>query len=140
MEKYAGYFSGLATLAKSNPVTATTFVLGTVGLSANIIRNIINKIQNDVRRKEIIEDLAAHDPVLSKVDKDQLKEWYATMYYYAPSMTVDKNTVREVLTGFARFGKIDIQTLKMLAETERTLFAREEQGVQSLFTPFKVKW
>lgn len=46
---------------------------------------------------------------------------YATIYHFAPKVSLDKVAVREVLQGFARFGKVDLQTLKMLAETEKAL-------------------
>lgn len=102
---------------KNTALAVSTFA-GISALSANVLSTIYRKIDNDTRRKAVIEDLAAHDPVLSQQDSDKLKEWYATMHYYAPSLTQDKATVREILTGFARFGKVDPQTIKLLVDTE----------------------
>lgn len=98
-------------------------------LSALVLKTIYTKISNDLSRKRIIEDLSLNDPVLKSVPKKTLMEWYATMYAYAPTLTTDKQTVKEVLTNFARFGKIDLNTLKMLADTEKSLAAVNDNGV-----------
>lgn len=108
--------------------TGLATAAGITALSANLLSTIYNKIRNDTRRKAIIEDLAKSDPVLKEVDTNELQEWFGTMYYYAPTLTADKSTVREVLTGFARFGRIDLQTLKMLAETEEKLAKLKSSG------------
>ena len=141
MEKTAGIGSFLASAAAADP-KQTANVLKAVGMGASaagistiLLKSLVNKIQNDMRRKAIIEDLATYDPILKNVDREQIKEWFATMYYYAPTMTADKNTVREILTGFARFGKIDLSTLKTLAETEEKLRkARNESPLSSLLS------
>ena len=125
------------TALNAETALATAKTIGTglsmAALGTNVIKTLVNKIQNDMRRKAIIEDLATYDPILKNVDREQIKEWFATMYYYAPTMTADKNTVKEILTGFARFGKIDLSTLKTLAETEEKLRkARNESPMSSL--------
>ena len=129
----AGFVRAMGGKAMSNAVKnvalGVTGAVGLTALSANLMSTIFNKISNDTRRKAIIEDLALNDPILKEVDRDSLKEWYATMYYYAPTLTADRATVREVLTGFARFGRIDLQTLKMLAETEERLAKIKSSGV-----------
>lgn len=48
-------------------------------------------------------------------------EWYATIVHFAPTVSLDKNAVREILQGFARFGRVDLQTLKLLADTEKSM-------------------
>ena len=134
MEKTANIGDQIA----KNPMQVATATLGALGLGANVMKTLINKIQNDMRRKAIIEDLANYDPILKNVDREQLKEWFATMYFYAPSMTADKNTVKEVLTGFARFGKIDLPTLKTLSETEEKLRkSRSDSFIDYLISPVK---
>lgn len=86
-----------------------------------ILKSIYDKLQNDSRRKSLLESVTSSDPVLKDVDKAKLLEWYATIYHYAPTVSLDRNSVRELLLQFARFGKVDMQTLKLLAETEKSL-------------------
>lgn len=95
-------------------------------LSAMLLKKYIDKINNDSNRKRIIQDLALNDPVLKEVDKKTLMEWYATIYHYAPTLSADKHTVAEVLRNFARFGRIDISSLKMLADTEKSIAQSKE--------------
>lgn len=86
-----------------------------------VLKSLYDKLQNDSRRKSLLESVTSSDPVLKDVDKAKLLEWYATLYHYAPTVSLDKNSVRELLLQFARFGKVDMQTLKLLAETEKSL-------------------
>lgn len=112
-----------------------SMLVGATALGANVLQTIFRKIDNDTRCKALIEDLATNDPVLKEVDRDQLKEWYATMYYYAPTMSTDKATVKEILQGFARFGKIDIKTLQLLTDTEDKLSKMKGTGVLGSLLP-----
>lgn len=86
-----------------------------------ILGKALNSIKNDIRRKSLLEDLHLNDPLLHEIDKAQLMEWYATIVHFAPTVSLDKNAVREVMHGFARFGRVDLQTLKMLADTEKNM-------------------
>jgi len=103
-------------------LAGTTLVLG--GMAIN---KAYNQIKNDATRRTIISDLHLNDPVLSKVPDEQLLEWYATIYHFAPKFSLDKNAVREVLQGFARFGRVDVNTLKMLAETEKAVVQADKE-------------
>ena len=70
--------------------------------------------------------------MLKEVDRERLLEWYATIYHYAPKMSLDKVTVRELLQQFARFGRIDLQTLKTMAETEKALSqSKSSEGIKN---------
>ena len=102
-----------------------------VGLTLGgvLIKKLIDNIRNDSNKKRIIEDLALNDPVLNEIDKPTLLEWYATICHYAPTLCTDKQTVSEILHNFARFGKVDMSTLKMLADTEKSLSASRDDGV-----------
>lgn len=86
-----------------------------------LLKTLYSRISNDIRRKSLLEDLALNDPVLKKVDKNQLMEWYATIYHASPKISADKAVVRELLRNFAAYGKVDIQTVKLLSETEKNL-------------------
>lgn len=136
--------------AFSNTVGKHTSSLGKLAVPAlaavaggYIIKQILDKMRNDVRKTRIIEDLALNDPVLRSVDKRQLYHWYATLCYYAPTLANDKLTVTEVLQNFARFGKVDFNTIKMLVDTEKsvsdTTKNRSEnlKNMKSLVTPWK---
>ncbi|MFP4019425.1 MAG: hypothetical protein ACLFUH_09270 [Bacteroidales bacterium] len=79
------------------------------------------KIQNEPRRKAILEDLQMNDPVISEEDPEKVLEYYATIYNFAPDLTLDKSAVKELLQHFVRFGRVDLQTLKTLADTEKSI-------------------
>ncbi|WP_304040014.1 hypothetical protein [Desulfovibrio piger] len=106
---------------KYNTPLSGLSVVGAIVTGGLVISKVINKIKNDIRRKSLLEDLRLNDPLLRDIDKAQLMEWYATIVHFAPTVSLDKNAVREILQGFARFGRIDLQTLKMLADTEKSM-------------------
>lgn len=102
-----------------------TSMAGVLGINALVqgglaIAKQIKEVRNDMKCRMIIEDLSKTDPVLSKIDHDQLMEWFATIHHFAPKFSQDKSAVREVLQNFARFGRVDVNTLKMLADTEKS--------------------
>ena len=108
-----------------------------------VIKQILDKMHNDVRKTRIIEDLSLNDPLLKNVDKRQLYHWYALLCYYAPTLADDKLTVTEVLQNFARFGKVDFNTIKMLVDTEKTVSDTAKnrteniKNVKTILTPWK---
>lgn len=104
----------------ATPVAVGAMALGGI-LAPYILKKVRANIDNDIRKKRIIEDLALNDPLLKTVDRRQLYHWYATLCYYAPTLAQDKLTVAEVLNNFARFGKVDFNTIKMLVDTEKTV-------------------
>lgn len=117
---------------------ATRAVIGnalTLAVGAAIplmtINSMKNKIQNDTRRKALIEDLYQNDPIIKNADREEVIQYYATIFSIAPSVSLDKNVVRELLQNFIKFGRVDIQTIKTLAETERSIS-------QSKSLPFRV--
>ena len=131
MVKHGGFgIDSLASAAKAVGSIAPLLNAGIVGGYA--LRQLIARLQNDNRRKAIIEDLSATDSMLKEVDRERLLEWYATIYHYAPKMSLDKVTVRELLQQFARFGRIDLQTLKTMAETEKALSqSKSSEGIKN---------
>lgn len=84
-------------------------------------KQIKDKIQNDTRRKALIEDLHMNDPIISQADKDEVLQYYATIYQIAPKLSLEKNTVKELLQNFIKFDRVDIQTIKSLADTEKSM-------------------
>lgn len=125
-------------LIKSVAAPAVTTII-----AGYMLKQVIDKIKNDARKKRIIEDLSLNDPLLKEVDKQTLLQWYATMCYYAPTLANDKLTVTEILHTFARFGKIDFNTIKLLVDTEKataeTAKAHSDtlKGVVGLVSPWK---
>ncbi len=105
--------------AMKGPVQKTLGTIGMLGTTAFALAQACKYITHDVKRKRLIEELGRTDPVLSRVEPDQLMEWYATIYHLAPTVSLDKSAVREILQNFARFGRVDVNTLKMLADTEK---------------------
>ena len=103
--------------------------LGILAAGSYALSKIKTKIQNEPRRKAIVEDLASNDPIIKEADKDQVLQYYATIYNIAPTVSLDKNAVREILQGFVRFGRVDVQTLKTLAETERLIHQSKDKGL-----------
>ena len=83
MVKHGGFgIDSLASAAKAVGSIAPLLNAGIVGGYA--LRQLIARLQNDTRRKAIIEDLSATDSMLKEVDRERLLEWYATIYHYAP--------------------------------------------------------
>ena len=94
----------------------------------------MRQLQNDTRRKAIIEDLCNTDPILKGADKKEILTYYATIYNMAPLVSLDKPTVRELLQNFIKFGRVDMQTIKTLTETEknRAQNGRTDMGIKEL--------
>lgn len=122
--KKAGFSRFISTAINTGKRVAPVLAMGAI--SAYTIKQIVDKVKNDVRKKRIIEDLSLNDPMLKHVDKDTLMRWYATICYYAPTLANNKLTAAEVLQNFAKFGKIDFNTIKMLIDTEKSISETEK--------------
>lgn len=88
---------------------------------AYAVSRVVGKIMNDHNRKAMIEQLMTEDPYLKNIDKEELLNNYATIYMFAPEISKDKNVVRELLTQFSKFGRVDTHTLNTLVNTEDKL-------------------
>lgn len=86
-------------------------------LAGSILKSTYDSIRRDNKAKQVFESLS-NDPQLTKIDKGTLAEWFAAIYHYSPTAATDKATAKELMHQFAMFGKVDIQTLKTLAEIE----------------------
>lgn len=122
MLKHAGL--GSAFTAISDVATKALPIIG----SGYLIYQAIDKVKRDARCQRIIRELHDTDPEIRKIDPQTLLQWYGTIYNYSPKLAADKETVREVLRNFARFGKIDLQVLKSLAETESKMDSSASEG------------
>lgn len=100
--------------------TSKMLAVGSLVMGGAAIAKAIKEVRNDVRRKRLITELHTTDPVLSELSPEQILEWYATIYNFAPHFSLDKSAVKEVLQNFARFGRVDVNTLKMLADTKKS--------------------
>ena len=92
--------------------------LGMSALTGYGLKRIWDRIGNDHRSKAIIEDLIKTDPILREADRDQVLEFYATIYNVAPTLSKERPLVREVLTNAVKFGRLDLNTLKALIDAE----------------------
>lgn len=103
---------------------------GTLIASGFLLNRLKQKIQNNPRSRALIEDLIQNDPLIKEEDRDTVLQYYATIMNVAPSLALDKNAVRELLKQFIRFGKVDIQTLKILADTEKNIQQSKNTDLQ----------
>ncbi len=86
-------------------------------MAGSMLKSTYDAIKRDQKAKQVFETLS-HDPMLSKVDPGTLAEWFAAIYHYSPTAASDKATAKELMHQFATFGKVDLQTLKTLADLE----------------------
>ena len=93
--------------------------LATVG--TGMLMSLKRKIQNDLKRKTLVEDLIKSDPVIGAADKDKVLEYYATIFHIAPHISADKNIVRDLLRNFLTFNKVDLNSIKMLSDAEKSM-------------------
>ena len=93
------------------------------------ISKAIRAIMNNTRKKALIEDLMISDPVIKNADKEQVLEYYALIDHIAPAISLEKPIVRELLQTFVRFGRVDMNSLKLLTETQKNYAtAKKEDG------------
>ena len=103
--------SVLDTLGKGSAILTGAVMAG------GLLKSTYDAIRRNQKAKQVFESVS-NDPQLAKIDKGTLLEWYASIYHYSPTAATDKSTVKELLKQFATFGKVDLQTLKTLAEME----------------------
>jgi hypothetical protein len=120
------FSKGLSTLKTGIGLGTTLLAMG--ALTGMQLKQAYSRIQNDVRRKAMIEDLILNDMIIKEAPREQVLEWYATIYNIAPKVSAEKPAVRELLQHFVKFGRIDLQTLKTLAETESKLNSSSGMG------------
>ena len=131
LDRYTGDLNkkaGFSFMDTVNTIGAVGKAVGVLSMGAMVTKQVIDKLNNDTRRKALIEDLSNNDPLLRQVDKKQLLEWYATIYHYGPKVSLDKTTVRELLQSFSRFGKVDMQSIKLIADTEKALTDADDKS------------
>lgn len=120
---------------KGNLPTAVLVTAGIAGLTAGArgIASVYNKLVQDPKRKRILEELVREDPILRDADTEKLLEYYAVIYHIAPSITLNKGALREPLKNFVRFDKVDVATMKTLAELEDKITSNGIKGGPSGF-------
>lgn len=93
---------------------------------------IMRKIQNSTRHRAIIEDLIQNDPIIKQGDTQDVLQIYAMIYNMAPNLAKEKPAVREILQNYVRIGRMDMQTIKTLIDTEEKLSKVDGAGLKSL--------
>jgi hypothetical protein len=86
-------------------------------LASKAVKNLMN--QHD--RKALVEDLCMNDAIIRQADPERVKEFYATIHHIAPSISNDKNVVRELLQNFIKFDRVDLNSVKALADTHKSM-------------------
>ncbi len=102
-------------------------------IASHAISKAVRGIQNNIRKKAIIEDLMMTDPVIKNADKAEVLQYYAMIDHISPKLSLEKPIVKELLQNFIRFGRVDINTVKMLAETESRA-NRDEGGLDNIMS------
>ena len=142
MAKTAGFFSTVSTVGKTigggfkstniDEVATAAKLSGGLAAAAVIggwgINKVINKISNDFKRRALLEDLILNDPILKQEDPNRVKEYYATIYMAAPDISADKTVVRELLRTFVKFGRVDINSINLLVDTQQKYVKGNEPG------------
>lgn len=109
MEKMAMFGAGV------KPAVAGMAV-GALGL-----KMLYDKIQRDRQAKQVIDDLMRNDPIISKEAPEKVMQYAATVYNVAPSVTRDHNIMKNLLQNFIKFGTVDLQSIKMLVDIEKSM-------------------
>lgn len=82
----------------------------------------VTAIGDNRARQAILQQLKAEDPVIAQADDKLLMEAYQTMVRFAPTLSTDKNAVRNFLREAVLTGSgPNFATIKLLGETERTI-------------------
>jgi len=103
-------------------------------LGAFAASRAIDKVRADINKKALIEDMMVNDPILKQEDPAKVLDYYATINTFAPHVAKDKNAVRELITSFIRFGRVDMPTIEMLTKTEKNM-AGIDGSASMLFSP-----
>jgi len=114
-----GLNGDMKTILDASKLTAgiVTSAIGTGFMMSKIIQNIMN----DHKRKAMLEDLIMNDAFIKQADPERVKEFYATIHYMAPKLSGDKNVVKELLQNFIKFDRVDISSIKALADTQKSM-------------------
>jgi len=95
----------------------------TVGIALGVwgAKKIIDGLMNDHTRKALLEDLLLNDIIISQADPEKVKSFYATIHHLAPKLSGDKNIVRELLQNFVKFDRVDMNSIKAMADTQKSM-------------------
>lgn len=130
-----GYVDGLnkTRINKINNLAGTA----TKGLLLGwALQSKIKSLMNDHAAKAMLEDLILTDPILKQADPERVKEFYATICYMAPKLKADKNIVRELLQNFVKFDRVDMASIKALADTQGVMSKGDKDMVGNIMKAF----
>jgi hypothetical protein len=122
--------SDLKEIGMASKLTAGS--LGTAMLSAFVIKKAFDKAMTDIKRKAMLEDLIMNDPIIRRADRDKVKQFYATIHSIAPKISGDKSVVKELLQNFIRFDRVDLNSVKTLADTQKSIVQAEGKGLEMM--------
>jgi hypothetical protein len=70
-------------------------------------------------QQQVITKLLNMDPIIKNADRESVLSYYKTICNMAPKVSQDENVVKDLLHNFVKFGRIDLQSLKLLTDTEK---------------------
>ena len=85
------------------------------------LKMAVQKLMNKRENLAMVEDLMLTDPIIKQADPQRVKEFYTTIDYMAPAISKDKNVVKELLQNFIKFDRVDMPSIKALADTQKSL-------------------
>lgn len=106
-----------------------------VAIGALGLKMLYDKIQRDRQAKQVIDDLMRNDPIISKEAPDKVMQYAATVYNVAPSVTRDHNIMKNLLQNFIKFGTVDLQSIKMLVDIEKSMGDNNTKSLPFMASP-----
>lgn len=121
--RYEGMMSGVTKQAdwKNNieligkALSAGATVYG----AARAATNYVKDMGVSTTQQQVITKLLNTDPILKNADRESVLSYYKTICNMAPKVSQDENVVKDLLHNFVKFGRIDLQSLKLLTDTEK---------------------
>lgn len=101
-------------------------------LSAIGFKTLYNRIKSSTRHKAVIDDLMTNDPIIREADPEEMAQIYATIYKLAPGLALEKPAVREIMQNYAKMGRLDMQTVKMLVEANDKMGSNPSSGMRDV--------
>lgn len=79
----------------------------------------VSNLSGTFEQKKLIKNLMETDPIIKNADPAQVMSFYKTICNMAPNLSVDVNMAKDLLHNFIKFGRIDMQSLKLMIEAEK---------------------
>ena len=91
------------------------------GVSLFALSKAVGKVMADARKKRVLEELKKEDPIIKAASPGKVLAFYGTIQLMAPRLAADKNIVKELLQNFIKFDRVDLNSIKTLADTHKSM-------------------